>query len=109
LEWSPRGRRPGDADVLVVGLWPIDEHLFVGRLVVGDALERDVRDDAAVAVSRRWRARASGTRLVSIVIQRRPHCSATYAVVPDPQVGSRTRSPGSVVIKTQRCTTLVLV
>ena len=42
------------------------------------------------------------TRLVSQVIQRRPHFSATKAVVPEPQVGSSTRSPGSVVIKRQR-------
>ena len=27
------------------------------------------------------------------MIQRRPHCSATVAVVPEPQVGSSTRSP----------------
>ena len=42
------------------------------------------------------------TRLVSMVIQRRPHCSATKAVVPLPHVGSSTRSPGSVVINMQR-------
>src|ERR1700724_3752796 len=53
----------------------------------------------------RARARARATREVSIVIHRRPHCSATYAVVPEPQVGSRTRSPGSVAIKIQRSTT----
>ena len=35
----------------------------------------------------RARASASATREVSIVIQRRPHCSATVAVVPEPQVG----------------------
>ena len=46
----------------------------------------------------RARASASATREVSIVIQRRPHCSATNAVVPEPQVGSSTRSPGSVAI-----------
>ena len=40
-----------------------------------------------------------------MVIQRRPHCSATVAVVPEPQVGSSTRSPGSVVIRMQRWTT----
>jgi hypothetical protein len=57
----------------------------------------------------RARANASATRDVSIVIQRRPHCSATYAVVPEPQVGSRTRSPGSVDISTHRWTTFVLV
>ena len=34
----------------------------------------------------RARARASATREVSMVIQRRPHCSATYALVPEPQV-----------------------
>ena len=57
----------------------------------------------------RARASARATREVSMVIQRRPHCSATYAVVPEPQVGSRTRSPGSVVINTQRSTTLAVV
>ena len=62
-----------------------------------------------VAVSSRCRASASGTRDVSMVIQRRPHCSATYAVVPEPQVGSRTRSPGSVVIRRQRWMTFTLV
>ena len=46
----------------------------------------------------RARASASATREVSIVIQRRPHCSATVAVVPEPQVGSSTRSPGSVAM-----------
>jgi len=61
------------------------------------------------AAIRRVRASASATRLVSIVIQRLPHCSATYAVVPEPQVGSRTRSPGSVVMRRQRATTLGLV
>src|SRR5204863_3150652 len=50
----------------------------------------------------RARAKASATRDVSIVIQRRPHCSATVAVVPEPQVGSSTRSPGSVAINMQR-------
>src|SRR5207244_765383 len=39
----------------------------------------------------RARANASATRDVSMVIQRQPHCSATYAVVPEPQVGSKTR------------------
>ena len=48
------------------------------------------------------RANAIATREVSIVIQRRPHCSATVAVVPEPQVGSSTRSPGSVAIRRQR-------
>ena len=52
----------------------------------------------------RCRASASATREVSIVIQRRPHCSATKAVVPEPQVGSSTRSPGSVDISMQRST-----
>ena len=33
----------------------------------------------------------------------------SFRVVPDPQVGSRTRSPGSVVIKMARSGTLVLV
>src|SRR5688572_6498972 len=36
---------------------------------------------------RRVRASARATRLVSVVIHRRPHCSATKAVVPEPQVG----------------------
>ena len=57
----------------------------------------------------RARAKAMATREVSAVIQGRPHCSATYAVVPEPQVGSRTRSPGSVVINTQRSTTRTFV
>ena len=47
-------------------------------------------------------ASASATREVSMVIQRRPHCSATVAVVPEPQVGSSTRSPGSVAMRRQR-------
>ena len=40
------------------------------------------------------------------MIHRRPHCSATNAVVPEPHVGSRTRSPGSVDISRHRSTTL---
>ena len=48
------------------------------------------------------RARARATREVSQVIQRLPHFSATKAVVPEPQVGSSTRSPGCVVIRMQR-------
>jgi cytochrome c oxidase subunit IV len=44
--------------------------------------------------------------LVSIVIHLLPNCSATNAVVPLPQVGSNTKSPGSVVINKQRCITL---
>src|SRR5512142_2819893 len=52
----------------------------------------------------RVRASVTATRLVSIVIHRRPHCSATYAVVPEPQVGSRTRSPGSVDMRIHRST-----
>src|SRR3972149_6993383 len=55
----------------------------------------------------RLRGSGSATRLGSVVIHRRPHCSATYAVVPEPQVGSKTRSPGSVVIRRQRATELV--
>ena len=55
-----------------------------------------------LAVRTRSRASASATRLVSIVTQRRPHFSETAAVVPDRQVGSNTRSPGSVVMRTQR-------
>ena len=43
------------------------------------------------------------------VIQRRPYCSATRAVVPEPHVGSITRSPGSVVMRTQRAITFGLV
>jgi hypothetical protein len=61
----------------------------------------------ALAARRRWRDKANGTRLVSMVIQRRPHCSATYAVVPLPHVGSKTKSPGSVVIRIQRCRSFV--
>jgi nitrite reductase (NADH) large subunit len=57
----------------------------------------------------RVRARASATRLVSMVIHRRPHCSATTEVEPDPHVGSRTRSPGSVVMSRQRSTALSAV
>jgi len=57
----------------------------------------------------RWRARARATLEVSIVIQRRPHCSATYALVPLPHVGSSTKSPGSVHMSMQRSMTLVLV
>src|SRR5436190_21316411 len=53
----------------------------------------------------RW-TRAMSARairfLLSIAIHRRPHCSATYGMVPPPHVGSRIRSPGSVVIKTHR-------
>ncbi len=50
----------------------------------------------------RARANANATRDVSMVIHRLPHCSATYAVVPDPHVGSSTKSPGSVVINRYR-------
>lgn len=49
-------------------------------------------------------ARAGETREVSMVIQRRPHCLATQAVVPEPQVGSRTKSPGSAIRRRQRAT-----
>ena len=46
------------------------------------------------------------TREVSHVIQRRPSFSAQEAVVPEPQVGSKTMSPGSVVMAMQRSMTL---
>ena len=62
-----------------------------------------------LAVISRCLASASATRLVSQVIQRRPHFSATKAVVPLPQVGSSTKSPGSVVIRMQRSITVGLV
>ena len=62
-----------------------------------------------MAVISRVLAMFSAMRLVSLVIQRRPHCSATWAVVPLPQVGSSTRSPGSVVIRMQRWTTFAVV
>ena len=55
-------------------------------------------------ISRRF-ASANATRLVSIVIHRRPHSSATTAVVPLPHVGSSTKSPGSVAIRMQRSMT----
>src|SRR6266487_553261 len=42
---------------------------------------------------------------VSHVIQRRPYLSADIAVVPEPPVGSKTISPGSVDIRTHRSTT----
>ena len=42
----------------------------------------------------RARASASATREVSMVIHRRPHCSATVAVVPEPQVGSEPARQG---------------
>ena len=42
---------------------------------------------------------------VSQVIQRLPHISALKAVVPEPQVGSNTRSPGWVVMSMHRATT----
>ncbi len=61
------------------------------------------------ATINRCRATARATREVSIVIHRRPQCSAAYAVVPAPQVGSSTRSPGSVVISRQRSMILVSV
>ena len=63
---------------------------------------RDINAVKAGRIAVRARARAKATREVSMVIQRRPHCSATYAVVPEPQVGSRTRSPGSVAMRRQR-------
>src|ERR1700737_2149313 len=72
----------------------------------GESAGREDGDRAAVS---RVRASVRHTRLVSIVIQRRPHCSATYAVVPDPHVGSSTRSPGSVVIRMHLSSTFVLV
>src|SRR5260370_11961231 len=55
----------------------------------------------------RARASASATREVSMVIHRRPHSSAAYAVVPEPHVGSSTRSPGSVAIMMHLWTTFV--
>src|SRR5260370_41993855 len=54
-------------------------------------------------------ARVVATREVSHVIQRRPHCSATEAVVPDPHVGSNARSPGSGVIRRHRWMTFGFV
>ncbi len=60
-------------------------------------------------MSSRWRASASGTREVSIVIQRRPHFSDTCAVVPEPHEGSRTKSPGIVESRMQRSTILLFV
>src|SRR6266705_1503265 len=57
----------------------------------------------------RCRVKAKATRDVSIVIHRRPHFSATNAVVPEPHVGSITRSPGSVDMSKQRSITLGLV
>ena len=51
------------------------------------------------------RAMAMVTRLVSMVIQRRPHFSAISAVTPLPQVGSSMRSPGSVVMCRHRSIT----
>ena len=57
----------------------------------------------------RCRAIAVATGEVSIVIQRRPHRSALYAVVAPPHVGSRTRSPGSVAMSRQRSITLLAV
>src|SRR5579885_118095 len=58
---------------------------------------------------RRCFANVSATRDVSHVIHRRPNFSALAAVVPEPQVGSKTRSPGSVVITRHLSTTLGLV
>src|ERR1035437_8638148 len=77
---------------------------------------RGLRDKSSALSARRWWsshlavitrcfASASATRLESQVIQRRPHCSAVYAVVPLPQVGSNTKSPGSVVIRMHRSIT----
>ncbi len=60
-------------------------------------------------MSNRCRAMAAATRELSTVIHRRPHCSATNAVVPLPHVGSSTRSPGSVVINMQRWIIFVAV
>ena len=49
--------------------------------------------------TKRCRATLIATRDVSQVSHRRPVISADAAVVPDPQVGSNTRSLGSVVIR----------
>ena len=62
--------------------------------IVGDGLERDVRHRAV--------EKAAFQPLVRIFECGRPHFSATNAVVPLPQVGSSTSSPGSVVIRRQR-------
>ena len=50
----------------------------------------------------RWRATAMDTAEVSMAIQRRPQRSAVKGIAPEPQVGSRTRSPGSVVMSRTR-------
>ena len=66
--------RAGDADDLVVDLRPIDEHFLVRRLVVGDALERDVRDDAAdflallVLLARRRTRRRAALAFFQLVV-----------------------------------------
>ena len=64
-----------------------------------------VRNSQSCVAIRRCFARVIDTRDVSQVIQRRPHCSATYAVVPDPHVGSKTEIAGSVVIRSARSMT----
>jgi hypothetical protein len=59
-----------------------EENLLVVVRVDELAGEDVVRDFATI---NRWRARANAMRLVSMVIQRLPHCAARYAVVPLPQ------------------------
>ena len=66
------GTMPPTSSPLLVLLALVDE--AAGRAA---AVVLAARSQGKVAVSSRWRARASGTRLVSMVIQRRPHCSAT--------------------------------
>ena len=108
----PRPRLKELAGKRVLGYlnWTRNRHKYYRREVL-DALVRDLQahtpDHVAVTCDliNLARAKAKATREVSSVIQRRPHCSATNAVVPEPQVGSRTRSPGSVTINRQRSTT----
>ncbi len=124
---------------MVVLLGPVNQHFFLRRLVVGNAFEIDMRHNAtdlfALLVLLAFVNEAS-CRAAQFVVEFVPgerggeqalpceserhtagvNCDPAPApllgyvsVVPLPQVGSRTRSPGSVVIKMQRWTISGLV
>src|SRR5262245_61502554 len=82
---KPRRTSPVTGGIGLGGAWPVRSASL--RTPASEAARRYHGYLAAISLER---ARASATRLVSIVIQRLPQCSATYAVVPEPHVGSRT-------------------
>ena len=70
------------------------------------SVESDNSQYGRTAVARRCRAIAIGIGEVSHVIHLRPQRSEINAVVAPPQVGSNTKSPGSVAIRIHRSITL---